>query len=396
MSTDASLFSLHFWDAEIFCENCQLIRKFKIFSQEKYDKHYGKRDIPPHKPLYCKCIACDGWMIYATDEFAELQEEPTLGLCKIWGIGPLEAGDLVYHPEEKLCTVEAVNRVSGALPQITLKNKKDEKHEIQLEALHDEEHNLFYRLFPENAADARIGDHIYNTETQIVGTVVGLEFNGRPTLVIKFESGFVDRCHCEKNAHYMTDKMLELNAKWRCKDLPYSQNLQINSRAKVLFISCLVPNFNAACELEKIIASIPQTRCSLIHVVLEKANILASEIYRELLKKFIYICCCKVEIENQEVYIAGIYNSKETPKNIHYALQKFPFKKINLNLRMRSDAKIIKILEEKDWFIRISKVGKDVHMDGWVRTEKQRKRAKWIAFFYTFKLKVENHLWVIN
>ena len=396
MSTDASLFSLHFWDAEIFCESCQVIRVFKIFSQEKYDKHYGKSDIPPNKPLYCKCVKCEGWTIYATNEFAELQEEPTMGLCKIWGMASLEAGDLVYHPHEKLCTVETVNRISGALPEITLKNKNDEKIEIKLEALPSYEQSTFYRLIPQSDDNARIGDRVYHTETHRTGKIVGLEFNGGKALVIEFEPNVIEACHCQINDHYLTDNMLELNAKWRCRNLPYSHNLQITSKSKVLFINCLLPSLNAVYEMEKIITSIPQARCFLMHVFLEQSSITETDVYKELLRKYVCLCRCKVELKSQEVYITGIHNSKETSKSIYNALKRFPLKKIHLDLRMRPDVKIIKTLNERDWFIKISKIGNDVHMDGWVRSEKQKKRAKWIAFFYSFKLKVENNLWVIN
>jgi len=396
VSTEASLFSLHFWDAEIFCEKCKLIRNFKIFSQEKYDKNYGKREIPPNKPLYCKCITCEGWIIYATNEFAELQEEPMMGLCKIWGMGNLEAGDLVYHPQEQLCMVEGVNRVSGSLPKITLKNQNEEKFEIQLESLPSDDQNMFYRLLPQHGESARIGDRIYHTETERIGTVVGLEFNGGQAVVVEFEPDVIEVCYCEKSIHYLTDEVLEQNTKWRCRDLPYLQNLQINSHSKVLFLNCLVPSLHAVYELEKIIASIPQARCFLMQVMLEKSNIKASEIYKELQRNYIHLCGCKVELEKNEVYIAGMYTAKDIPKNINNALRKFPLKKIHLDLRMRHDVKIIKTISEKDWFIKLSKIGKTIHMDGWVRSEKQKKRAKWIAFFYTFKFRVENHLWVID
>ena len=396
MSTDASLFPLHLLDNEMFCEQCKQIRNFKVFSQEKYDKHYGKSEIPPNKPLFCKCMKCDCTTIYATNEFAQLQEEPMLELCKIWGMGSLEAGDSVYHPKEKLCTVESISRIFGSLPQITLRNQNDEKIEIQLEAWPADEQNIFYRLFPQNAERARLGDHIYNTETKDVGTVVGLEFNGAQSLIVKFETGAIEKCPCKKTSHYLTDKLLELNVKWRCKDLPYSQNLQINSRAKVLHINCLIQNFNAVCELEKIISSIPQARCSIMHVILGKSNISSGEIYRELLRKCIYICNCKVELKNQEAYITGFYRDRGTPKEINRALQKFPIKKINLDIRMHTDIKTLKTINESDKFIKICKMGKEVHIDGWVNDKKEKRRAKLKAFFCSFCFKIENHLRVIS
>jgi len=114
VSTDASLFPIHFFDCNIFCVKCAQVKKFKIFSQEKYDKNYEKSKIPPHKPLFCRCGECGNTTIYATNEFAELQEDPTLELCKIWGKGSLAAGDRVFHPTEKLCTIENVNRAYGS------------------------------------------------------------------------------------------------------------------------------------------------------------------------------------------------------------------------------------------------------------------------------------------
>jgi hypothetical protein len=397
VSTDASLFPIHFFNSEIFCEKCAQIRKFKVFSQEKYDKHYSKSEIPPNKPLFCKCEKCSSTVIYATNEFAELQEDPTLGLCKIWGNGNLEAGDLVFHPTENLCMVESVNRISST-SQITLKKQNKEKIEIQLESLPTYEQNadVFYRLFPQDAINARLGDHIYHTETKRVGVVAGLEFSDKQTVVIKFENGELAKCRCEKNSHYLTDKILELNAKWRCRDLPYSQNLQINSHSKILHVNCWIPNFDAVCELSKIIFSIPQVRCFIMHVILEKANISSNDIYKELIRKCVYLCNCNVELKSQETYITGFYSARGTPKNIYRALQKLSIKKINLDIRMRPDIKTIKTINESDCFIKISKMGKEVHIDGWVRNEKEKKRAKWMAFFCSFCFRIENHLLVIN
>ncbi len=397
MSTDASLFPIHFFDGEIFCEKCAQVREFKIFSQEKYNKHYSKSEIPPNKPLFCKCKECSNTVIYATNEFAELQEEPTLGLCKIWGTGNLEAGDLVFHPTEDLCTVESVNRISST-PQATLRKQNKEKIEIQLGALPIGEQNagVFYRLFPQNAVNARIGDQIYHTETKRVGVVAGLEFNGGQAIIIRFENGELAKCPCEKSPHYLTDKILELNTRWRCRDLPYSQNLQIISHSKVLHVNCWLPNFNAVCELDKIILSIPQVRCFIMHVILEKADVSSNDIYRELMRKCVHICHCNIELKNQEAYITGFYSAKDTPKNIYRALQKLSIKKINLDIRMRPDIKTIKTINESDYFIKISKMGKEVHIDGWVKSEKEKKKAKWKAFFCSFCFRIENHLLVIS
>jgi len=396
VSTDASLFPLHFFDCEIFCEKCKHIRKFKIFSQEKYDKNYGKSEIPPNKPLFCKCAVCDSQVIYATNEFAELQDEPAPELCKIWGMGNLEAGDLVFHPKEMLCVVESINKIAGSLPQITLRNQNKETIETLFEEFTEGEQNSFYRLFPQSAENSRIGDRIYHTETERVGTVIGLEFNGGQAIVIQFETGSIEKCHCEKNAYYLTDDILELNARWRCRDLPYSQNLKINSHSKILSVNCLLPNFSAICELEKVISSIPQARCFIMHVFLKKFDINPNLIYSELLRKCIYLCCCNVEIKNQEAYITGFYNARNVSKSIHNALQKIPIKKIHLDIRMRADIKTIKTINENDRFIKISKMGKEVHIDGWVKSEKEKKKAKLRAFLHSFKFKIENHLRVIN
>jgi hypothetical protein len=398
VSTDASLFPIYFFDCELFCEKCAQLKKFKIFSQKKYDKNYGKSEIPPNIPLFCKCVICGSTVMYATNEFAELQEEPTLGLCKIWGMSDLTAGDMVFHPTEKLCTVESINRIFGSLPQITLVNENKEKVEVQLDAQKPEEENtnVFYRLFPQNFEDVRVGDQIYNTETKLTGIVVGLKFNGGEIIIIKFENGAIEKAIYKKKFHYLTDNILELNAKWRCRDLSFSQNLQIRSIAKVLHVNCIVSNFNSVCELDKIISSIPQVRCSIMHVILDKADIDPNYIYKELLNKCVCICNCNIELKSQEAYITGFYHTKDTMKNIYRTLRKFPIKKINIGLSMRSDMKIIKTINANNYFIRISKMGKDVHIDGWVRSEKEKKRAKWLAFFYSLSFKIENHLWIIN
>ena len=399
MSTDASLFPIHFFDCDIFCEKCAQIRKFKIFSQEKYDKHYGKSKIPPNKPLFCKCVECSGTVIYATNEFAELQEEPMLGLCKIWGMGDLEADDRVFHPTEKLCVVEHVNRVYGSAPQITLRNQNKEKIEIQADfqpSFSENNTNVFYRLFPQDAENARIGDNIYHTEMMVIGEVIGLEFNGEQKIIIEFENGDIEKYCCKSNVYYLTDEFLELNAKWRCKDLPYSQNLQIYSRSKVLYVGCFVPNFGSISELNKIISSIPQARCPIMHIVVERTNINPNNIYMELLKNCIYICCCNIEIENQNVHISGFYSDKDIPGKIYRVLSKFSVKKINLDIKMRLDIKIVKIVNESERFIRISKIEKKFHIDGWVKSEKEKRKVKLRVFFCSLSFKVENHLWVIS
>jgi hypothetical protein len=396
VSKDAALFPIHFFDSEIFCEKCAQLKKFKIFSQEKYDKNYGKNEIPPNKPLFCKCDECTDSVIYATDEFAELQEDATTGLCKIWEMGNLETGDSVFHLENGICTVDGINRIHGSLPQITLKNQNGEKIEIPALAGNENNSSEFYRLFPQDAENARIGDRIYNTETKSIGKVIGLEFNGGQKIITQFENREIEKCHCKTDSNYLTDSFLELNTKWRCKDLDFFQNIQISSNSKVLSISGIVPNLKAICELDKIISSIPQARCFIMHLDVKKSDVSSTDIYRELIRNYIYICCCHVEFKNREVHIAGFYCEKDIQKKIYRVLSKFPVKKIILDIKMRSDIKIIKTINENERFIRISKIGKNVHIDGWVTTEKEKKSAKLKTFLSTFSFNIENHLLIIG
>ncbi|GBU26237.1 hypothetical protein R83H12_02932 [Fibrobacteria bacterium R8-3-H12] len=396
MSRDASLFPIHFFNSEIFCEKCAQLRKFKIFSQEKYDKNYGKNEIPPNKPLFCKCDECENTVIYATNEFAELQEEPTLGFCKIWGAGNLEPGDNVFHPEHGKCFVDGVNRMHGSLPQIVLKKQGGEK--IEVPAADGSENNSaeLYRLFPQDAGNARVGDCIYNTETKSTGRVIGLEFGDEQNIVIEFENKEIEKCPCKNGENYLTDDFLEQNAKWRCKDFDFSQNMQISSNSKVLSVGCKVSNLNSICELDKIISSIPQIRCFIMHFVVAKSDISSNDIYRELVRNCIYLCCCQVEFKNQEIHIAGFYYAKDTQKKIYRVLSKFPIKKVILDIKMRSDIKVIKTTNEGERFIRVSKIGKIIHIDGWVPTEKEKNSAKLKTFFSTFSFKIENHLLVFG
>jgi hypothetical protein len=113
-------------------------------------------------------------------------------------------------------------------------------------------------------------------------------------------------------------------------------------------------------------------------------------------RNYVCICCCQVEYKNQEIHIAGFYYAKDTQKKIYRVLSKFPIKRVILDIKMRSDIKIIKTINENERFIRISKIGKKVHIDGWVATEKEKNSAKFKTFFSTFSFKIENHLWVIG
>jgi hypothetical protein len=393
VSNEASLFPIHFFDSNIFCEKCGQVEKFKIFSQEKYDKNYGKNEIPPNKPLFCKCETCNTPTIYATHEFAELQEEPTQGFCKIWGMGNLEAGDMVFHPEEKLCAVESV--VYGISPHVTLINKKQRKMDFPIKF--QGEHNVtLYRLFPQNFRDSRVGDSIYHTDTKLAGKVVGLRFNGEQTIIVTLENGEIQFCGCGDNGCYLTDKLLEQNAKWRCQYLYYAQNLQIHSDSKILYISCRLPNYGSVCELNKIISSIPQARCFIMHIEVKKSEINSETIYLELLKNDIYICCCHIELDNQDVYISGYYPSKNVKENIYRALSNFPIKKITLDVKTRSDIKHIKTINEEFRFIKIAKIKKYYHLDGWVINEKEKKKAKRKAFFHTLSFKILNHIKIME
>jgi len=396
LSKDASLFPIHFFETEIFCEQCAELRKFKVFSQEKYDKNYGKNEIPPNKPLYCKCNECGGTVIYATNEFAELQEDAAYGFCKIWGMGNLEAGDNVFHPEIGICNVDGVNRMHGSVPKIVLKKQDGEK--IEVPAVEGSENNTaeFYRLVPQDASNARIGDSIYNTETKSIGKVIGLEFSDEQRIIVEFEDKEIAKCPCNNSENYLTDTFLEENAKWRCRDLEFFQNMQISSSSKVLSVSCKVLNLNSICELDKIISSIPQIRCFIMHFVVAKLDLNSNDIYKELVRNCIFLCCCRVEFKNQEIQIAGFYYAKDTQKKIYRILSKYPIKKVILDIKMRSDIKVIKTINESERFIRISKIGKVVHIDGWVPTEKEKETVKLKTFFSTFSFNIENHLLVVG
>jgi len=396
LSRDASLFPIHFFNSEIFCEKCAQLRKFKIFSQEKYDKNYGKNEIPPNKPLFCKCDECEDTVIYATNEFAELQEDATLGFCKIWGAGNLEPGDNVFHPENGICFVDAINRMHGSLPQIVLKKQNGEKVEVPAVEGSESKFAEFYRLFPQDAESARIGDRIYNTETKSIGRVIGLEFGEEQKIVIEFENKEIEKCPCKNSETYLTDDFLEQNAKWRCRDFDFSQNMQISSNSKVLSVNCKVSNLNSIRELDKIIFSIPQIRCFIMHFVVMKSDINSNYIYKELVRNCIYLCCCQIELKNQEIHIAGFYYAKDTQQKIYRILSKFPIKKVILDIKMRSDIKVIKTTNEPGRFIRISKIGKIIHIDGWVPTEKEKNSAKLKTFFSTFNFNIENHLLVLG
>ncbi|MDR2580810.1 MAG: hypothetical protein LBC85_07440 [Fibromonadaceae bacterium] len=401
MSTDASLFPVPFFECNIFCEKCLEVKKFKVFSQETYNKVYNKNEIPPNKPLFCKCEECSNTVIYATNEFAELQENANLGLCKIWGTGNLEAGDFVFLENENLCIVESVNRVRDSLPQATLRNRNKEKIEIEIDFREtDESSNKLYRLIPQDALNARIGDLIYHTEEKLSGEVTGLEFNGGQRLVVKFENNDIVKINVENDIHYLTDNTLEQNAMWRCKNLPYFQNVQVNSNSKILTINCTLPNLKAIYELEEIVSTIPQARCFIMHIAMENSKINSNDIYKELVKNCLYICNCRVEYKNQSVFITGFYSDANIPENIHKILLKFPIKKINLSLKKRSDIKNCKTINTSDAFIRISKIGNETHIDGWVKNEKEKSKAKWKAikstFFSSFSFKVEDHLLIIS
>jgi len=110
----------------------------------------------------------------------------------------------------------------------------------------------------------------------------------------------------------------------------------------------------------------------------------------------IFLCCCRVEFKNQEIQIAGFYYAKDTQKKIYRILSKYPIKKVILDIKMRSDIKVIKTINESERFIRISKIGKVVHIDGWVPTEKEKEAVKLKTFFSTFSFNIENHLLVIG
>jgi len=130
------------------------------------------------------------------------------------------------------------------MPQITLRNENYEKIDVQVdfkEIFNENENNadVFYRLFPQDGDNARIGEKIYHTEKGQVGEVIGLEFNGGQKIIIKFENGNIEKCLCKSNIKYLTDNLLVLNTQWRCRDYPYFQNLRIYSRAKVLNVVVL-------------------------------------------------------------------------------------------------------------------------------------------------------------
>ncbi|MDR0515980.1 MAG: hypothetical protein LBH25_02945 [Fibromonadaceae bacterium] len=395
---DASLFPIHFFDCDMFCEICVQLRKFKIFSQNHYNKTYGKNEIPPNKPLFCKCEVCGEPVIYATDEFAELLEEPTLGLCKIWGKANLMEGDLVFLENEKLCSVEMVNRVSGSLPQVTLRKQDNEKVDIKVDFRGSAESGAdkLYRLIPQDAQNARIGDLVYHTELKQTGKTIGLEFNDNQRIIVKFENEEISIVNVENNAHYLTDKILGLNTTWRCKDLPYFKDVRIFSESKVLHVNCKLPSLKAVRELENIISSIPQVRCFIMHTLVKNSNIDSNDIYRELIRNCVSICNCRIEFKNQEVFISGFYSDKSVPESVYKTLSRFPIRKINLELKKRFDIKNCKTINKKDAFIRISKIGKETHIDGWVEDDKDRQRAKIKAFFYSFNFKIENHLLVMG
>jgi len=394
VSTDASLFPIHFFDCEIFCEICAQLKKFKVFSQKKFDKHYGKSEIPPNKPLFCRCGKCGSTVIYATGEFAELQEEPKTGFSKIWGKGNPETGEQVFHPEHGVCIVDGVDRIYDSLC-ITLKNQNDEKIKINIEKSLGENSGELYRLFPQDAENARIGDLIYHTETKLAGKVIGLQFNGRQTIIVKFEDEKIAKYPCD-DTYYLTDAVLEQNAIWWCRDLFFLPNLHISSSSKILSVNCIAPNFKSISELDKIISSIPQVRCVILHITVEKLDINLDDVYKKLIKNYIHICDCHIETENQEIYISGFYSNRDVPANIYRILSKYPLKKIILDIKMRTDMKTIKTINESDHFIKISRMGKKVHIDGWVRSEKEKRKAKLKAFFCSFSFRIENHLWVIG
>lgn len=399
MPIDASLFPVHFFDCEMFCEKCRQLVKFKIFSQETYNKTYGKNEIPPNKPLFCKCKECGEFAIYATNEFAELQEDPTFGLCKIWGNGALSAGDLVFIENENVCTVESVNRVSGSqFSQVTLKKHNNEKFEIQADFFDKAENgtNTFYRIIPQDAQNARIGDMVYYPDKKLAGKTIGLRFNGCQRIIVKFNEGQMVEVNAQSNVHYLTDESLQQNAKWRCSELPYSQHVQISSNSKVLIADCTLPNLKAIRELENIMRSIPQVRCFIMQITMRNSNINSKEIYKELIRNCVCIYNCGVEYKNQEAYITGFYFDKNVMENVYNVLSRLPVKKISLNIKKRSDIKNCKTINDNNNFIRISKIGEKTHIDGWISSERERRRAKIQAFLCTFSFKIEDHLQIIH
>ena len=133
-----------------------------------------------------------------------------------------------------------------------------------------------------------------------------------------------------------------------------------------------------------------------MHVAMENSNISSRDIYKELVKNCVCIYNCGVEYKNQEVFITGFYSDKNVPESVYNALSKLPVKKISLGIKKRSDIKNCKTINNNNNFIRISKIGEKTHIDGWISTEKERRKAKIQAFFSTFSFRIEDHLLVIN
>jgi hypothetical protein len=63
---------------------------------------------------------------------------------------------------------------------------------------------------------------------------------------------------------------------------------------------------------------------------------------------------------------------------------------------MRPDMKHIKTINEDHRFIKITKIEKDYHIDGWVKTEKEKRKEKLRAFRHTLSFKIQNHLQIIE
>ncbi|GHV11005.1 hypothetical protein AGMMS49938_00960 [Fibrobacterales bacterium] len=412
----AQYFPIYFFDCDIYCERCRAVQKFKIFSQVEYDKH-DLNKILPAKPLYCKCDKCENFTIYTTDEFAELQEQDYAknSLCKIWGLSNLETGDRVWHSEYGIGRVENIfnnkGNTSYSLSFLSLENQT-----IPPQSFNDDKlTSIFYRIIPQNIANAKIGENAYHTEQKCEGKIVGLSFGEKNNIIAKFGNEILTIENTEEN--FLSNEAIEKNAKWRCENLPFFEDLEINTISQILSVQGKVPNLKAACNLETIINSVPHIRSSILlldiqestdenkvisddlltssseptKIIITKNNL---ELYKLLIKNEIHIYNCKIQFAPQEIFITGFYCDKSIPERIYTVLGNLPIKSLKLDLKFRSEIKILKTSLKNGNFVRIVSSGETILIDGWVKTSKQKSFATIEAILRSLKFNVKNNLYI--
>ncbi len=289
MTTDSrESFPFRITEQNLFCRRCKALCKHGLYTEESYSIQGG---MLPRIPILCECDVCKASYIAFSQEFyfvrQETEQNPTPNTyVKIPGKNRLFVGNWVYLNNsarpgiiERVISsndkTELSIKYGNSVAKVNIERNEPTQNEISPKG---------YRLLPAQCGETLIGDYVYHVHRQMFGKAVGIVQDGiTDKLTIQLENNVILFITLPESYQTLPNPRLLETAKLKLQSLPPAilQNIHIEARHGILFVSGTVSSLAARRKIQEITDRIPSLRGTINRILVTPSISVSDEILSE-------------------------------------------------------------------------------------------------------------------